>query len=105
MLKDEKLIDMARSMLRGSRPMLNGISGEVVKVLAGYNQNYSYNLKPESINFGAAQNSSSLCDGTFLHTEQQLAEYGSGNICQWVSVFNHEVFNIPEFSPNSSSSS
>ena len=82
-LKEAAKIEHARRILRGEETARTGIQGTVVKQKVDYNPDWSYHLKPESIDFFEV--AVEVCDSSIEYLEDHLGEACGSFLpdCHW----------------------
>ena len=93
-LTDTTKIQKARNILNGTETDTISIMGTVVAQTADYNNNWSYYLDPESINFFEA--AVEVCDAGMRYVEDHLSEVGGAFLpgnkwCPWNSMLVTEI--------------
>lgn len=97
-LTDQKKIDEAREILRGSGHGKHGVMGIIVVKPATYNKPWHFHLAPESISFFEV--ATEVCDASTSYVEEHLSEVGTdflpGNHwCPWSSKILAELPGAP----------
>ncbi len=93
-LVEQRKIAHARAILRGEEVEGQSVSGTIVKRPARYNPEWSYHLKPRSIEF--FDFAIEVCDASIIYVEEHLDEVGGSFLpnnrwCPWTSRLTREV--------------
>ena len=93
-LIERRKIAHARAILRGEEVEGNSVMGKVVKQPADYNPQWSYHLRPKSIEF--FDFAIEVCDASISYLEDHLDEAGGAFLpgrrwCPWSSRLTREV--------------
>ena len=84
-LREPEKIEHARRIIRGEETKMVHIQGTIVKQNVSYNPDWSYYLKPESIEF--FESSIEVCDSTMQDVEDKLDKVLDENYYNTVSFF------------------
>ena len=93
-LTEERKIEHARRVLSGEEELKIHISGTIIKKPTWYNPQWSYHLKPSSIDF--FEFAIEVCDSTVAYVEDHLDEVGGSFLpgnhwCPWTSKLVREI--------------
>ena len=87
-IRDPAMIKLARDILAGKEQYRTHIRGNIVKKPKHYNPDWSYHLRPNSIDF--FEFAVEVCDSTMQYVEDNLKDVGGallpgGHWCPWQS--------------------
>jgi hypothetical protein len=93
-LTDPDKIEHARRVISGEETENIHVIGRIAKVSVDYNRQWSYHLKPDTVDFFG--NAFEICDATIPYVEDHLDEAGGAFLpglvwCPWTSKVIREV--------------